>query len=67
MLVSNYDHQVVTLLSTYNVTFEVGSYIFQDLEVTVSPRTDVLLGRDILNHFVLTLNGEDLIFDFQDP
>jgi hypothetical protein len=42
-------------------------YTLQDIEVTASPRRDVLLGRDVLNHFILTLNGKDLTFDLKDP
>lgn len=57
----------VALLPTYTVTFEVENYTLQDVEVTVSPREDVLLGRDLLNHFILTLNGKDLSFDLKDP
>ncbi|MFQ5488385.1 MAG: retroviral-like aspartic protease family protein [Gammaproteobacteria bacterium] len=66
VLASGYDRQV-TLLPTYSVAFDVEDYTFQDVEVTVSPRQDVLLGRDILNHFILTLNGKDLAFDLTDP
>lgn len=66
VLASGYDRKV-TLLPTYSVTFEVESYTIQDVEVTVSPRKDVLLGRDVLNHFILTLDGKNLSFDLQDP
>ncbi|MDH7486302.1 MAG: hypothetical protein QHJ81_08475 [Anaerolineae bacterium] len=66
ILASGYDRRVV-LLPTYDVTFEVEGHIFQDVEVTVSPRKDVLLGRDILNHFILTLDGKNLSFDLRDP
>jgi predicted aspartyl protease len=61
-----FDRQV-TLRPTYSVTFDIEGYTFQDVEVTASPRQDVLLGRHILNHFILTLNGKDLTFDLQDP
>ena len=66
VLASGYDRRL-ELLPTYSVTFEVEDYTIQDVEVTVSPRTDVLLGRDVLNHFILTLNGKDLTFDLKDP
>jgi predicted aspartyl protease len=66
ILASGYDRKVV-LLPTYSVTFEVENLTFQEVEVTVSPRKDVLLGRDLLNHFILTLNGKDLTFDLKDP
>jgi hypothetical protein len=66
ILASGYDHRVA-VLPTYSITFEVENYTLQDVEITVSPRKDVLLGRDVLNHFILTLNGKDLIFDLKDP
>ena len=66
ILASGYGRKVA-LLPTYSVTFEVENYTLQDIEVTVSPREDVLLGRDLLNHFILTLNGKDLTFDLKDP
>lgn len=66
VLASGYDRKV-TPLPTYSVTFEIEGYTFEDVEVTVSPRQDVLLGRDILNHFILTLNGKNLTFDLKDP
>jgi hypothetical protein len=37
------------------------------VEIAASPRQDVLLGRDVLNHFILTLNGKDLTFELRDP
>jgi len=51
----------------YYVALEVAGYHIPMVEVTVSPRRDVLLGRDVLNHFILTLNGKDLTFELQDP
>ena len=30
-------------------------------------RTDVLLGRNVLNRFLITLDGKNLVFDLQDP
>jgi len=45
------DSGAAILLPTYSVTFEVESYTVQDVEVAVSPGKDVLLGRDVLNHF----------------
>ena len=66
ILASGYDRRVA-LLPTYSVTFGIEDYTFQDIEITVSPRKDVLLGRDVLNYFILTLNGKDLTFDLKDP
>jgi hypothetical protein len=51
----------------YYVALEVTGYHISMVEGTTSPRRDVLLGRDVLNHFTLTLNGKDLTFELQDP
>jgi len=66
VLASGFDRKV-TVLPTYDVTFEVEGYSIQDVEVTVSPRKDALLGRDVLNHFVITLDGKNLTFELKDP
>ena len=66
ILAMGYDRKP-TLLPTYSVTFQVEGYTLHDVEVTASPRSDVLLGRDILNHFILTLDGKNLAFDLTDP
>jgi len=66
VLCQGYDG-VETLRPLYYVTLEVPGYHFPIVEVTASPRRDVLLGRDVLNHFILTLNGKDLTFELQDP
>lgn len=63
---AGYDGKL-TLLPTYIVTFKAEGYAFADVEVTVAPRKDALLGRDVLNHFILTLNGKNLNFELQDP
>jgi hypothetical protein len=35
--------------------------------VTATPRDDVLLGRDVLSHFVVTFDGKSLTVDMRDP
>ncbi len=57
ILASGYDRKM-TLLPTYNVTVAVANYTIQDVELIASPRAYVLLGRDILNHFILTLEWQ---------
>jgi len=37
------------------------------LEVVSAPRSDVLLGRDVLNQFNISLRGKDLTFEIEDP
>jgi hypothetical protein len=66
ILASGYDGRVA-LLPTYSATFDIEDCTLPDVEVTASPRKDILLGRDALNHFVLTLDGKSLTFDLKDP
>jgi hypothetical protein len=40
---------------------------FIEFEVVAAPMPYAILGRDVLNHFILTLNGKDLTFALQDP
>jgi hypothetical protein len=37
------------------------------LKVTASPRGQMLLGRDVLRHFVATFDGKQQVFDLVDP
>ena len=66
VLCQGYDG-VETSRPLYYVALEVTGYHISMVEVTTSPRRDVLLGRDVLNHFILTLNGKDLSFELKDP
>ncbi len=54
-------------LPTYTVGFEIAGYPFPNVEVLATQRQDVLLGRDLLNHFILTLDGKNLTFTLVDP
>jgi hypothetical protein len=49
------------------VTLEVAGEMLPPMSVVVMPRSLAILGRDVLNHFTLTLNGKDLTFELQDP
>ncbi len=51
----------------YYVNLQVAGYSLSSVRVSSSKRSDILLGRDVLNHFILTLNGKDLTFELQDP
>ena len=66
VLCQGYDG-VETIRPLYYVALEVADYRIPIVEVTVSPRQDALLGRDVLNHFILTLNGKEHTFELQDP
>ena len=54
-------------LPTYTVAFDISGYLLHDVEVISTQRRSVLLGRDILNHFIITLHGKNLTFDLRDP
>ena len=62
MNVEGYDG-VATTVSTYSVLIEVRQARFRVREVISISETYVLLGRDVLNHFYIHLNGPELTFD----
>jgi predicted aspartyl protease len=66
VLCQGYDG-VETPRPLYYVALELTGYHIPMVEVTTFPRQDVLLGRDVLNHFILTLNGKELSFELKDP
>jgi predicted aspartyl protease len=66
VLCQGYDG-VKTLRPLYYIALEVTGYHIPMVEIAASPRQDVLLGRDVLNHFILTLNGKDLTLELRDP
>ncbi len=51
---------------TYLVTLEFLGYVFETARVAVAPRGDMLIGRDILNRFVMTLDGKAQTFEMVD-
>jgi len=56
-----------TLVTTYIVTLRIADARLDSIEVVAAPMPYAVLGRDVLNHFILTLNGKDLSFELQDP
>lgn len=54
-------------LSTYLVRLIVAGHVIVDLEVAAFDRQTMLLGRDILQHFILTLDGKAGAFTLIDP
>jgi hypothetical protein len=54
-------------IQSYFVAFEIEGYPIRLVEVVASRRTDVLLGRDVLNHFRIILDGKMLTFEMTDP
>jgi len=53
--------------TAYFVDLEIGRYKLECVEVVAVSRDNVLLGRDVLNQFNITLKGKDLSFEIVDP
>ena len=45
----------------------VADETLEGVRLIATPRTDLLLGRDVLNEFNLILRGKDLTFEIVDP
>jgi predicted aspartyl protease len=56
-----------TLVTTYIVTLGIADARLDSIEVVAAPMPYAILGRDVLNHFILTLNGKELSFELKDP
>lgn len=54
-----------TRLRTFFIVLEVAQARFRRLEVILIPESYALLGRDVLNHFYVSLHGPDLTFDLR--
>lgn len=61
LTVEGYDGVPATVF-TYSVLMEVAEARFRSREVIAIPELYVLLGRDVLNHFYIHLNGPELTF-----
>jgi hypothetical protein len=64
--VEGYDG-IVACVQLCVVTLEIAGEVLPPMSVVVMPRSLAILGRGVLNHFILTLNGKDLTFELQDP
>ncbi len=51
----------------YYVRMSVEGFELPTVRCIATDRTDVLLGRNVLNRFLITLDGKNLVFDLQDP
>jgi len=56
-----------TFVTTHIVTLGIADAHLDSIEVVATPIPYAILGRDVLNHFILTLNGKDLSFELEDP
>jgi len=50
--------EIVQTVPVFRSTWVVGGHVLIGVEYVVVEREDALLGRDVLQHFVLTLNGK---------
>lgn len=66
IVMASYDG-VETERTAYFVDLEIAGHKLESIEVVAAPRGNILLGRDVLNHFSITLNGKDLTFKMRDP
>ena len=55
------------LLPAYFVAVTLAGHTVTKLKVTASPRAQMLLGRDVLRHFVATFDGKQQVFVLVDP
>jgi len=56
-----------TLVTSYIVTLGIADARLDSIEVVAVPMPYAILGCDVLNHFILTLNGKELSFELKDP
>jgi predicted aspartyl protease len=56
-----------TTHAAYSVSLEIASVRLDNIKVVATPRANVLLGRNVLNKFIITLDGKALTFEMQDP
>jgi predicted aspartyl protease len=56
-----------TPVTTYIVTLGIADAHLDSIEVVAAQMPYAVLGRDVLNHFILTLNGKDLTFELRAP
>ncbi len=61
-----YDGSEVQRLS-FAVDLEIAGLRLKSVRVIAAPRDNVLLGRDVLNRFIITLDGKAQSFEMQDP
>ncbi len=66
LTISGYENKK-TRARTYIVAIKVAGHRFWPLEVIGLPRDDAILGRDVLNQFIITLDGPSLAFKMHLP
>jgi hypothetical protein len=63
--VRGYDTQL-TARFAYRANLVIGSRRFEALRVTTAPRKNILLGRDVMNQLLITLDGHQLTLTVHD-
>jgi predicted aspartyl protease len=53
--------------ASYQVDLEILGYTLRAVRVVAAPRATILLGRDVLKHFIITLDGKAQTFEMVDP
>jgi predicted aspartyl protease len=51
----------------YYVRFTLEGFVLATVRCIATNRTDVLLGRNVLNRFLVILDGKNLTFELKDP
>ena len=51
----------------YAVDLEIGEDRIEAVLAVAAPRLNIPLGRDVLNHFLITLDGKNQQFEMRDP
>jgi predicted aspartyl protease len=51
----------------FYVRMQIEGFVIASVRCIAIERRNVLLGRNVLNHFLITLNGKNLTFALQDP
>jgi predicted aspartyl protease len=66
VLMYGYDESP-TQRPVYRVDLEILGYTLRAIRVVAAPRSTLLLGRDVLAHFIITLDGKAQTFEMVDP
>jgi len=51
----------------YYIRLTLEGFVLATVRCIAANRSDVLLGRNVLNHFLITLDGKNLTFELTDP
>lgn len=66
-----FGHAVTTVLThkraVYYVRLTLEGFVLATVRCIATNRADVLLGRNVLNRFLVILEGKNLTFELKDP